>query len=346
MNKLFKKIACFAFAGIAMLSLVACGTVQGEEPEDLNLSIWDGQTITSVEELKTKVVEEGQSVSGKKYHSIEINDAADFVAAMRDINNFENFTIKLQKDIDMADMPWNSAIVDGSVSATDCTITINGNNKTIYGLSNMLISNAGDGRVNLEIKNLTISQANIAVDVNNVNSNIAVGAFVGNIGAGVNEVTFSNCHLENSLVNGGNWTGGIFGIAAGSSEVGNAEFVDVLVSECSVRGSLISGKGIVGGIAGQSTADVWTKVEINSSSVVNNEIKSLSASNVNAGVAIGSVGVAGDEITVDSVAKTGGTYINNFEYSYNDVYSNGTLVSRIYGDLADGKLYINGALID
>ena len=59
MNKLFKKIGCFAVAGFSLFALAGCGRIHGEEQDDLNISIWDGITVTSVEELKDKVFNDG-----------------------------------------------------------------------------------------------------------------------------------------------------------------------------------------------------------------------------------------------------------------------------------------------
>ena len=346
MNKLIKKIGCFALAGFSLFAMSACGTIQGEEPEDLDISIWDGQTITSVEDFAQKVVADGQDAKGKKYNSVKISEAADFVAAMRDINNFENFTIELEKDIDMGDLPWGSAEINGDSSALGCTITIDGDNNTIYGLTNMLISKAHLGGTSIVIKDLTIEQANIVVDAEDVNEDVAVGAFVGDLGGGIKNVTFDNCHLVNSLVEGGHWTGGIYGKAAGYSQANSPVFMDVLINDCSVKGNLITGKGSVGAIAGHATGAVWTKVVVQNANVDNNEINSTGSSNVKAGVVFGTIGAAGDPFeAVNGVTKTGGSYINNLTYSDNDVYSNQEIVNRVYGRLAGGKLYVDGVLI-
>ena len=346
MNKLFKKIGCFAMAGFSLFALSACGTVQGEEPEDLNISVWDGVTVTSVEDLKEKVLTDGVAANSKKYNIVKVSDAADFVAAMRDINNYENFTIELENDIDMGDKPWDSAVINGDSSALGCTITIDGDDNTIYGLTNMLISSASLGGTSIVIKDLTISQANIAVDVEDVNENVSVGAFIGDLGGGIKNVTIANCHLVNSLVSGGHWTGGIYGKAAGYSQANSPVFMDVLIADCSVNGSLIKGKGSVGAIAGHATGAVWTKIVVNNSNIENNEIRSTGDSLVKAGVVVGTVGSAGDPFTaVNGITKTGGTYVNNVTYSQNDVFSANESVSRVYGRLAGGKLYINGTLV-
>ena len=344
MNKLVKKIGCFVLAGFSLFALSACGTVQGEDPEDLNLSVWDG-TITTIEDLADKIESKGQDINGKKYNSVKIDKAEDFVAAMRDINIYENFTIQLAKDIDMADMPWDSAIINGDSSALGCTITIDGDNNTIYGLTNMLISKAHLGGTSIVIKDLTIEQANIVVDAEDVNKNVAVGAFVGELCGGIKNVTIDNCHLVNSLVQGGSWTGGIYGKAAGCSQASNPMFMDILISDCSVKGNLIKGKGSIGGIAGYATDDEWTKLTVQNSNVINNEIRSLGTSVEKAGSFFGTVGVAGNPFSINEVTKTGGTFVNNFASSQNDVYSNGVAISRIYGTIAGGKLSVNGVLI-
>ena len=346
MNKLLKKVGCFALAGLSLFALTACGTVQGEEQEDLNISIWDGETITPAEELALKVVTDGQDVNGKKYNTIKIGEAADFVAAMRDINNYQNFTIELERDIDMADMPWDSTIINGDSSALDCTITIDGDNNTIYGLTNMLISKAHLGGTSIVIKDLIIDQANIVVDAEDANEDVAVGAFVGKLGGGIKNVTIDNCHLINSRVEGGHWTGGIYGIASGYSQANSPVFMDILINDCSVKGNLITGKGSVGAIAGHATAAVWTKVVVEDSSVINNEISSTGDSAIKAGIVMGTVGSAGDPYTaVNGITKTGGSFVNNITYSQNDVYSHGTKIDRIYGRLAGGKLYIDETLV-
>lgn len=358
MNKLLKKVGCFALAGFSLFVLSACGTVQGEEQEDLNISIWDGETITAAEELAMKVVTDGKDANGKKYNTIKIGEAADFVAAMRDINNYQNFTIQLERDIDMADMPWNSTIVDGDLGVENCIITIDGDNNTIYGLTNMLISKCQNGGTSLVIKDLTIEQANISVNPNddqdinndgvmNYQDEIGVGAFVGRFYNGFKNVTFDNCHVKNSLIEGGHWTGGLFGYASGYTKAGQEAFMDILVQDCSVEGNLIVGKGSVGGIVGHATGSAWTKFVANNAKIVNNEIRSNEADpqKQKSGVVMGTVGIAGTSYTINSVTKTGGSFINNLTYSQNDIYSHGAKVDRIYGRLAGGKLYIDGILV-
>ncbi len=320
--------------------------MQGENPEDLDISIWDGTTVTSVEDFALKVVSDGQDLNGKKYNTVKISEAADFVAAMRDINNYENLTIELENDIDMADMPWGSAVINGDSSALGCTITIDGDDNTIYGLTNMLISKAHLGGTSIVIKDLTIEQANIVVDAEDANENVAVAAFVGKLGGGIKDATFDDCHLVNSLVEGGHWTGGFYGIASGYSQANSPVFMDILINDCSVKGCLIKGKGSVGGIAGHATAAEWTKVTVQDSNVINNEIKSLGTNAEKAGSFFGTIGVAGNPFeAVNGVTKTGGTFVNDFTSSQNDVYSNGVAINRIYGRLAGGKLRVNGVLI-
>ncbi len=122
--------------------------------------------------------------------------------------------------------------------------TIHGNNHTISGLTYVTdvvsqdvallvckLSNVWDNKPveNGTILDLTIKNSLLVAPKVEWN---AVGAFVGNMDRGV----VKNCHLVDSTVIGGDWTGGLLGRSSGSSTIGSN---DSPVENCSVKNSTI-----------------------------------------------------------------------------------------------------------
>lgn len=256
-----------------------------------------------------------------------------------------DLTVKFMDDIDMSGETWTPITVDGAAGAG--VLTINGNDKTITGLDNMLIASTWAGKSGVVINDLTLSKANIVVDAKDAAGNKGVGAFIGWPQAS-ETVTLNNCHLVDSHVEGGHWTGGLIGIAAGYSGNDGPVFETVTITGCSVKDSEIVGKGSVGGIIGHSTASAWTKVVIEDCEVTGNTITSTGDSDNKAGSVLATVGVAGLPTTADGETKTGGTWVNNATVEDNTVTSNGTAIETIYGRQGStgGMLYIDGVAVD
>lgn len=61
-------------------------------------------------------------------------------------------------------------------------MTVNGNGNKITGLSNMLFSGSWAGKCALIVKDLTIANANIKVEIDDTTESKGVGAFLGSAG--------------------------------------------------------------------------------------------------------------------------------------------------------------------
>ena len=235
-----------------------------------------------------------------------------------------NVTVDILSDIDMKGKTWTPVAVD-----SDSFITVNGNSKTITGLSDMLFASTWAGTSGLVINDLTIADSTIVHDENDSAGNIGVGAFVGYPQASAT-VTLNNCHLKDSTVKGGHWTGGLVGIAGGYNGTDGPVFMTLTIDGCSVTGSTITGKGSAGGIIGHGSCSAWTDVIIVNSTVSNNTITSTGSSDNKAGSVMGTIGAAGQPTTVNGVTKTGGMSVS-VTTAGNTVKSADKVITTIYG---------------
>ncbi len=244
--------------------------------------------------------------------------------------------VVLLENIDLTGTTWTPVYFNSYIATGANTLIINGNHKTITGLSDMLFSGIWTG-TKFEVKDLTIDKANIKHDVNDT-ENIGVGAIVGNVSA-IETVVLSNVKLTNSYVEGGHWTGGFFGYIAGYSGNDGPVFTTVEITSCAVIESVIVGNGSVGGVVGHATGDAWTSFGIAESTVTGNTITSTGSSNNKAGIVAGTIGAAGTE----SNGKIGGVSVSVTE-SGNTAKSSDTVITTVYGrqGSADGKLTVTG----
>lgn len=274
-------------------------------------------------------------VDGVTYTSLQ--DAFNAAVAAQ-----SNVTVTILKDINLEGVDWDPV----SVSAPAGLVTVEGNNKTITNLNNMLFSGTWAGNSGLIIKNLTIADSTIVHDENDESGTIGVGAFIGYPQAS-ETITLSNCHLKNSTVKGGHWTGGMIGMAGGYNGNDGPVFMNLTIENCSVINTTVNGKGSVGGIIGHGSCAAWTNVEINDVTVTGNSITSTGDSSVKAGSICGTVGAAGQPTTADGETKTGGLFVDA-NVSGNTVTSNGTTITTIYGrqGTQTGILKITGGTYD
>ncbi len=233
--------------------------------------------------------------------------------------------------------PWNPILWSASKHPShNGLLTINGNNHHISNLSNMLLSYSGTGQTSVIINDLTIIDSKIEHDIEDVSKNTAVGAFIGE-GAHSAIITLNNCHLINSKVNGGHWTGGLIGTTTGHTN----NLVTITINNCSVSGCTIMGKGSVGGVIGHATQDDWVMVDIKFTTISQNSITSTGSDDNKAGSVIGTVGVAGNpQHKTDD--KISGVYVSSCIINGNDVKSNNIVNKKIYGRQGNsgGRLYI------
>lgn len=233
---------------------------------------------------------------------------------------------------------WASYTVDGYKGSG--IITIDGDFHTITGLTTPLIQGTWAGKSGVNIKNLTIDKADMSISTE---WGVGGGAFISWPQAS-EQITLENCHLINSTINGGYWTGGLIGYANGYSGKDGPVFENIDITDCSVVNNTITGVGSVGGIIGHAMGDSWTKITINNAVIEGNTITSTGDSTIKAGIVMGTVGAGGTPKTVNDVEKTGGAYVNNLTHNDNNVTSNGEVIDRIYGRLGTtgGKLWVDG----
>ncbi len=242
-------------------------------------------------------------------------------------------------DIDMTGKTWTPVRVSDPGYPF---VTVNGNDKTITGLTDMLFSGTWAGKSGLVINDLTIADSTIVNDENDAIGTVGVGAFIGYPSAS-ETITLKNCHLKNSTVKGGHWTGGLVGIAGGYSGNDGPVFMTLTFEGCSVTGSTITGKGSAGGIIGHAANDAWTNVIIKDATVSDNTITSTGSSANKAGSVMGTIGAAGQSATAGGETKQGGVAVAATT-SGNAVTSAATTITTIYGrqGSSTGMLEVTG----
>ena len=250
-----------------------------------------------------------------------LQDALDAAAAATG-----EVTVEILCDVDLTGTDWNPVTV--SAPGYPC-VTVNGNGHTISGLNDMLFAGTWAGKSGLIINDLTIADSDIQNDVNDTKGTVGVGAFIGYPQAS-SVITLNNCHLVDSKVSGGHWTGGLIGMAGGYNGNDGPVFMNLTINGCSVVGNIITGKGSVGGVIGHGSCAAWTNVVISDTVVRDNIIISTGDSNVKAGSIMGTIGAAGQPTTANGVTLTGGMSVEA-TVSGNSVTSNGTVITTIYG---------------
>ena len=252
---------------------------------------------------------------------IDLQEALNAAAAMSG-----DVTVEILDDIDLTNVDWTPVLVSGPGYPM---VTVNGNNKTITGLNDMLFSGTWAGDSGLVINDLTIKDSDIVNDENDTQGTVGVGAFIGYPQASA-VITLNNCHLVDSTVSGGHWTGGLIGIAGGYAGNDGPVFMNLTIKDCSVTGSTITGKGSVGAIIGHASCNTWTDVVIEDTAITGNTITSTGSSTNKAGIVMGTIGAAGTETTVNGTTLTGGVNVAVTE-SNNTATSNGTTITTVYG---------------
>ncbi|MBE6178609.1 MAG: hypothetical protein E7149_08935 [Rikenellaceae bacterium] len=213
-------------------------------------------------------------------------------------------TIILKDDIDMTGQAWTPIAVDGYNGAD--IVTLNGNGKTIKGLSAGLFKGGFAGGSGIVIKDLTIENAAIVA-----NNTQGYGAFVG-CADSMDEITLINCHLVNSTIitpNDGqdeSRIGGLIGWTAGYNNQNDGP-VDsyITVKNCSVTGCTLKGWGSIGGIVGHAGANAATFTVIEDCTVTNNQLISTDDGGWRVGVVIGTANNGQAEIK--NITESGNT---------------------------------------
>ena len=174
--------------------------------------------------------------------------------------------IELLDDINMS---WTPVSVDGYHGQG--VITLNGNGKTITGLSAPLFAGGFAGKSGIVIKDLTIADA----DINDTTNDQGIGAFINCVDS-MTRIELDNCHLKNSKIvsTGGARVGGLIGWTSGYNKPNDGPVdTKVTLTNCSVENVTIEAKGSVGGLIGHAGANPATYHTITGCTVKDSTLK-------------------------------------------------------------------------
>ena len=184
-------------------------------------------------------------------------------------NKTGDTVIELLDDINMTGKNWTPVGVDGYHGQG--VITLNGNGKTITGLSAPLFAGGFAGKSGIVIKDLTIAGA----DINDTTNNQGIGAFINCVDS-MTRIELDNCHLKNSKIvsTGGARVGGLIGWTSGYNNQNDGPVdTKVTLTNCSVENVTIEAKGSVGGLIGHAGANPATYHTITGCTVKDSTLK-------------------------------------------------------------------------
>ena len=264
----------------------------------------DDRSDASIEAEKVTVTSAEKQIYPDKVCVAKIGDTeySNLNKALNDaVKAGTDTTVEIIADVDLTGKTWTP------VTVTNCgVITVEGNDHTITGLSDMLFDKAWAGKTGLVINDLTIKDSNIVNDENDDKGDVGVGAFVGYPEAS-EAITLNNCHLVDSTVSGGHWTGGLVGACAGWNKASDGPvFTTLTIKDCSVEGSKIVGKGSAGGFIGHATQNAATKVIIENCTADGNSVTGEKVAKT--GKLIGTIGAAGTAKAFNG--EIGGVYLD------------------------------------
>ena len=184
-------------------------------------------------------------------------------------NKTGDTVIELLDDINMTGKSWTPVSVDGYHGQG--VITLNGNGKTITGLSAPLFAGGFAGKSGIVIKDLTIADA----DINDTTNDQGIGAFINCVDS-MTRIELDNCHLKNSKIvsTGGARVGGLIGWTSGYNKPNDGPVdTKVTLTNCSVENVTIEAKGSVGGLIGHAGANPATYHTITGCTVKDSTLK-------------------------------------------------------------------------
>ena len=213
-------------------------------------------------------------------------------------NKTGDTVIELLDDINMTGKNWTPVSVDGNHGQG--VITLNGNGKTITGLSAPLFAGGFAGKSGIVIKHLTIAGA----DINDTTNNLGIGAFINCVDS-MPRIELDNCHLKNSKIvsTGGARVGGLIGWTSGYNNQNDGPVdTKVTLTNCSVENVTMEANGSVGGLIGHAGANPATYHTITGCTVKDSTLKCIEARK---SWRVGDlVGTANDgQITVDAATS-------------------------------------------
>ena len=271
-------------------SLPAGSTVKDSSGNEIELTdalAWKG-TKDDVLTLKT----ECEAKIGDAYYAT-LADA--FAAA----NKTGDTVIELLDDINMT-----GKSVDGYHGQG--VITLNGNGKTITGLSAPLFAGGFAGKSGIVIKDLTIAGA----DINDTTNNQGIGAFINCVDS-MTRIELDNCHLKNSKIvsTGGARVGGLIGWTSGYNNQNDGPVdTKVTLTNCSVENVTIEAKGSVGGLIGHAGANPATYHTITGCTVKDSTLKCTeTGKSWRVGDLVGTANVG--QVTVDAATSASQNFL-------------------------------------
>ena len=219
-------------------------------------------------------------------------------AAFAAANKTGDTVIELLDDINMTGKNWTPVSVDGNHGQG--VITLNGNGKTITGLSAPLFAGGFAGKSGIVIRDLTIADA----DINDPTNDQGIGAFINCVDS-MPRIELDNCHLKNSKIvsTGGARVGGLIGWTSGYNKPNDGPVdTKVTLTNCSVEDVTIEAKGSVGGLIGHAGANPATYHTITGCTVKDS---TLTCTEMGKSWRVGDlVGTANDgQITVDAATS-------------------------------------------
>ena len=215
-------------------------------------------------------------------------------------NKTGDTVIELLDDINMTGKNWTPVSVDGNHGQG--VITLNGNGKTITGLSAPLFAGGFAGKSGIVIRDLTIAGA----DINDTTNNQGIGAFINCVDS-MTRIELDNCHLKNSKIvsTGGARVGGLIGWTSGYNNQNDGPVdTKVTLTNCSVENVTIEAKGSVGGLIGHAGANPATYHDITDCTVSGCTLTSTKDSGNYVGTLVGTANVG--QITVDAASSASG----------------------------------------
>lgn len=183
---------------------------------------------------------------------VTVSTAAELSSALNATYNADT-TIKLANDITLSG-EWGEHALKGRNNAA---LTIDGNHKTIYGLtsseynsingfnSNGLVTSIMSSLSSVTFKNLTVSGANLT---NNGGWNAATGVFVGDINTV--KVTFDTCTVIGANVTSNAYAAGFVGYVQDVYKTDPNLNCPITLKNCTVTDSTFTGSDATGAMVG------------------------------------------------------------------------------------------------
>ena len=219
-------------------------------------------------------------------------------------NKTGDTVIELLDDINMTGKSWTPVKVDGYYGQG--VITLNGNGKTITGLSAPLFAGGFAGKSGIVIKDLTIAGA----DINDTTNDQGIGAFINCVDS-MTRIELDNCHLKNSKIvsTGGARVGGLIGWTSGYNNQNDGPVdTKVTLTNCSVENVTIEAKGSVGGLIGHAGANPATYHTITGCTVKDSTLKCTeTGKSWRVGDLVGTANVG--QVTVDAATSASQNFL-------------------------------------